>query len=407
MTPLKDILNTLSEDLERSKMRKTTAGTQFRLMGLMADINEVTAQLSKEVLERLRQEAALDVDADIDYCESSEQVMAMELAARGDEADPQRQLINEALGELSNVLLQIDEQLGRRHKDEEYVRLYEHEKRRYLSTGTARRARKTFEEWMYNVCYGTPTLDDINDYVTEKLLNMFAKGVFATQVEHIQRAKRYPDEIDFEQMDDEHKLRGTVYKFYAALRKVVDWQDGELVVNAARAGQHFYSCRHDDNAKAHRNAFLQYMHKIDMAQQELRKLRQHEEDMETSSGLNTFAPSKHLKVLLQQEWFEIHRTDKRYDQQWTEAFISALMRSEHGQYIAEQWSKNKRQDFIRGCVLGLLKDGGVIKGSMDSIARSAGVCENYRTLSRYMGQCMQEPYAEWVKAYLQQSLSTP
>ena len=366
MTPLKDILNTLSEDLERSKMRKTTAGTQFRLMGLMADINEVTAQLSKEVLERLRQEAALDVDADIDYSESSEQVMAMELAARGDEADPQRQLINEALGELSNVLLQIDEQLGRRHKDEEYVRLY-----------------------------------------AEKLLNMFAKGVFATQVEHIQRAKRYPDEIDFEQMDDEHKLRGTVYKFYAALRKVVDWQDGELVVNAARAGQHFYSCRHDDNAKAHRNAFLQYMHKIDMAQQELRKLRQDEEDMKTSSGLNTFAPSKHLKVLLQQEWFEIHRTDKRYDQQWTEAFISALMRSEHGQYIAEEWSKNKRQDFIRGCVLGLLKDGGVIKGSMDSIARSAGVCENYRTLSRYMGQCMQEPYAEWVKAYLQQSLSTP
>ena len=238
-------------------MRKTTAGTQFRLMGLMADINEVTAQLSKEVLERLRQEAALDVDADIDYCESSEQVMAMELAARGDEADPQRQLINEALGELSNVLLQIDEQLGRRHKDEEYVRLYEHEKRRYLSTGTARRARKTFEEWMYNVCYGTPTLDDINDYVTEKLLNMFAKGVFATQVEHIQRAKRYPDEIDFEQMDDEHKLRGTVYKCYAALRKGVDWQDGELVVNAARAGQHFYSCRHDDNAKAQRHAFLQ------------------------------------------------------------------------------------------------------------------------------------------------------
>ena len=114
---------------------------------------------------------------------------------------------------------------------------------------------------------------------------------------------------------------------------------------------------------------------------------------------NYFAPEKNLKVLLSEEWFEIHRTDKGYDHRWTNDFVNALMASEHRDYIATEWGKNKRQDYIRGCVLGLLKEGGIIKGSMDSIARSAGVCENYRTFSKYMGQCRQEPYAQWVQDY--------
>jgi hypothetical protein len=79
------------------------------------------------------------------------------------------------------------------------------------------------------------------------------------------------------------------------------------------------------------------------------------------------------------------------------------MRSEHKDYIATEWGKDKRQDFIRGCLLGLLKEGGVIKGSMDSIARSANVCDNYRTFSKYMGQCRQEPYADWVLEYVGRS----
>ena len=147
------------------------------------------------------------------------------------------------------------------------------------------------------------------------------------------------------------------------------------------------------------------MHKIDMVQQERKKLLEAEIVQQESpeSTVNYFAPAKNLKVLLSEEWFEIHRTDKRYDQRWTENFVNGLMKSEHRDYLAAEWSKGKRQDYIRGCVLGLLKEGGVIKGSMDSIARSANVCDNYRTFSRYMGQCRQEPFAEWILNYVRQS----
>ena len=102
-------------------------------------------------------------------------------------------------------------------------------------------------------------------------------------------------------------------------------------------------------------------------------------------------------------WTSTCWPDRCYDTKWTEDFVNALMKSEHRDYIATEWSKDKRQDYIRGCVLGLLKEGGIIKGSMDSIARSANVCENYRTFSKYMGQCHQEPYADWVLDYARQS----
>ena len=207
--------------------------------------------------------------------------------------------------------------------------------------------------------------------------------------------------MDFEQLDESTEKKAMFRKHYAALRSMTDWQDGYLVVDPLRVGQFFFSSREETNAKSHRNVLLKYLHKIDMVQQVRKKLLEAERGGEGQDGqLNYFAPEKNLKVLLSEEWFEIHRTDKGYDHRWTNDFVNALMASEHRDYIATEWGKNKRQDYIRGCVLGLLKEGGIIKGSMDSIARSAGVCENYRTFSKYMGQCRQEPFALWVQDYI-------
>jgi len=398
MTGVADRLSSLREE-------RPSAGTRYRLMGAVADITEVTEVLSKEVLERVKQEAVVDVDVDVDFDVMAEEVLSWELVMAKEDLQENTQLVNDALGMLSDVLTQISSQLERRHKDEEYAKLYEQEKRRYLNSGTPRRVRQTFDDWLYDVCNGAPSVDDINDYVTEKLVHMFEKGVFNTKVEHIQRAARYPAEFDFSQLDDDHKLKKSIHKHYSELRKLVDYCDGCLVVNPVKVGRHFYMNRKEESAKGHRNAFLKYMHKIELVQQERRKLLESatQGEQTTNQALNYFAPTKNLKVLLNEEWFEIHRTDKRYDQRWAEEFVNVLMKSEHRDYLAREWSKDKRQDYIRGCVLGLLKEGGVIKGSMDSIARSANVCDNYRTFSRYMGQCRQEPYAEWVLDYLRKS----
>ena len=272
----KILLTGLLERVSGSKEDRPSAGTKYRLMGLVADIAEVAQTLQQEVLQRVSQEAVLDVDVDIDYAEMSEQVLLMEMPIQADAPDEvheQTQHVNEGLAALSGVLMQIDSQLSRRHKDEEYARVYDQEKRRYLNSGTPSRVRHYFDDWLYDICNGTPSLDDINDYVTEKLVHMFEKGVFNSKVEHIQRATRYPSEFDFSQLDDDHKLKKTAYKHYSEMRKLVDYRDGYLVVDPVKVGRHFFFSRHEENAKAHRSAFMKYMHKIDMAQQERQRLQ--------------------------------------------------------------------------------------------------------------------------------------
>lgn len=433
---LNSILTGLFEKLSGFSKERPHAGQKYRLMGITAEFVYVIRQLRTEVLTRVSQEAPIDVDIDIDFSEMAERALQAELPGnlegwqsdktltevlvetevmgRLDANDAEAitsafaamdslsmpelvQVVNETLGELNSVLLQIDAQLKRHHSKEEYARLYEAEKRRYMNSGTPGRVRQAFDEWM-EVCDGAPTLEDISDYRLEKVLHLFEKN--GVKADHVHRAKHYKDEIDFEQLDDETQ-RKSAYRHYAALRQMTDWTDGCLVAIPYKIGQTFFLERHEENAKARRGVLLRYLHKIHLAQQELRKLHEAERGGEGADGqLNYFAPEKNLKVLLSEEWFEIHRTDKQYDHRWTNDFVNALMASEHRDYIATEWGKNKRQDYIRGCVLGLLKEGGVIKGSMDSIARSAGVCDNYRTFSKYMGQCRQEPFAEWILDYI-------
>ena len=284
---MNNILARLFERLAGYREERPSAGTKYRLMGLSADIIEVTETLRREVLEVVSHEAVLDADVDIDYATLSEQVLTMELEELEDADDAIREqthLVNESLGALSNMLGQIDGQLRRHHKDEEYARLYESEKRRYMNSGSSGRARQAFEEWK-DIEGGQPLLEQITDYRVEKLLHMFEKGALSAGVEHIQRAKRYPGEIDFELLEVSPKITKSVYHHYAALRRIVDFVDGCLVVDPVRVGRYFYLNRHEENAKAHRSAFLNYMYKIELVQAEYRKLMAAQDDADESNPL--------------------------------------------------------------------------------------------------------------------------
>jgi len=402
-------------------------------MGLAADIIEVTETLQREVLEVVSHEAVLDADADTDFAALSVKVLTMELEEKEGADDAIRehtQFANDALGELSNMLGRIDRQLKRHHKDEEYVRLYEGEKRRYMNSGSSGRARQKFEEWK-DFEGRRLQQDRIADYVVEKLLHMFEKGALAAGVEHIQRARRYPGEVDFDQVEISQKLSKTIHHHYDALRRIVDYKDGCLVVDPVQAGKYFYLNRHEDNAKTHRSAFLNYMYKIELAQAELRRLQEEMRRLEEEAALraaeaakrrskggrrqassteplNYFAPTKNLQELLRQPWFKALRSNERYNQQWTDDFVSALMASEYKDGIAQDWAiqgKRRKVTQIKGYIVGLLSDAGVLKGSYDSIAAQIGLTDDPRSFSRYMSQGKKQPFAEWVSDYVSEQLN--
>lgn len=327
------MLTGVAERLSSLREERPSAGTKYRLMGMVADIMEAAELLEKEVLERVKQEAVLDADVDVDFDVMAEEVLSWELVMAGDDLQELTQQVNDALGGLSDVLMQIGSQLGRRYKDDAYARLYEQEKRRYQNSGTPRRARQDFDDWLYGVCNGTPSMDDINDYVTEKLVHMFEKGVFNKNVEHIQRATRYPAEFDFSQLDDDHKLKKTIHKHYSELRKMVDYSDGLLVVNAVKVGRHFYMNRKEENAKAHRNAFLKYMHKISLAQEERRKLLE-AEVAETGSDDSSLLPDVLATGMAMKYWKGLQKAgfvDEHYQ-------LSPTTSRKQAMYIADVFS---------------------------------------------------------------------
>ena len=82
-----------------------------------------------------------------------------------------------------------------------------------------------------------------------------------------------------------HGARHGVLKHYSEFRKMVDYCGGCLVVNAVKVGRHFYMNRKEENAKGHRNAFLKYMHKISLAQEEYKKLQEAQTESEDSTLL--------------------------------------------------------------------------------------------------------------------------
>lgn len=402
----KDLIVNLLKKVDILRDEKFSAGTKYRLMGLVADIAEVAQTLEEKVLRRVSEEVVLDADVDIDYAELSEEVLAKELPERTDVDEAireQTQLVNEALGGLSGVLGQIDSQLSRRHKDEEYAKLYEAEKKRYMSSSTARKARRTFEEWKGYTCYGYPQREHFEDYRLEKLLKLFEKGALDSRVEHIQRAKRYPDEVDFSQLDDDHKLKRTAHRFYAALRQLVDFEEGCLVADPAKVGAHFYAYRHEENAKNNRTSFLKYMHKIELAQEEYRRLAAQEASTtQEAEQLNFFAPSKHLKLLLAEEWFAVLTSKEEcYTPQWTEQFVEALLHSEWGEQIARDWAVKDKRLTLKCMLIGALKDAGVLRGSYNQIAKLLDMDgENPATLAKYLGMGKKQPFAEWVVGYV-------
>jgi hypothetical protein len=115
--------------------------------------------------------------------------------------------------------------------------------------------------------------------------------------------------------------------------------------------------------------------------------------------LNLFAPKKNLQELLRGAWFAEVRSNERYDAAWTDAFVEALMQSEHGEEIAREWAVKGARDKkcqLKGYIVGLLTDAGVLRGSYDAIAAKIDPNDQKRSFSRYMSQGKRQPYADWV-----------
>lgn len=125
---------------------------------------------------------------------------------------------------------------------------------------------------------------------------------------------------------------------------------------------------------------------------------------EAGKELNYFAPTKSLQEFLKKDWFREFRTDNKYDEQWTDGFISALMGTEWKDNIAKDWAidgERQKKTVLKGYIVGVLRNTGVLKGSFVEIAKKIGLMKEPRSFAKYIGDGKKQPYAEWVKEYVE------
>ena len=125
---------------------------------------------------------------------------------------------------------------------------------------------------------------------------------------------------------------------------------------------------------------------------------------EKMEKLNLNAPRINLQRMLEKLLSASVFTDKKkYDSEWIAQFVGSLM-AEHGHLLAREWKV--RPDVVRGQVAGALREAGVLKGSMLSIAREyygvAGNTKDAKTFATYMGRQKDAPYLDFAMKYVKQ-----
>ncbi len=425
MNQYQTVLTTLLDKMASYCNETPSRGTMDRLRGLVGDICEVTEIMACDVLETLRHEAVLGIDDDINYADVSRQILSMRLSPKSPGLEELTTQANERLTALSTVLTAIDRELKRPHQNVEFVRLYERERDLFLTPEKIEEIRAKYDGWINEGCYGSPTIRDYREYITERLVHLLEKGLFQKRANHIQKADAV-GEFDFDHLPSDHPLKHTVYKHYAALRQLVDYADGDLVVRPCRVGQFLYQNRHDKVVTAHRQELLRYLYMIGLAQEDRRalkaelareteaeRLRQEalrqeaeaeQQRLAAAGETNYYAPALHLKLLLHKPWFATLVTDRqRFDAAWVDTFVEALMASEWRDAIAADWAVSDKRLMLKCMIVGVLKDAGVIKGSYNAISKVLDIDSGKpsATLAEYLGKGKKQPFADWIINYVE------
>lgn len=182
--------------------------------------------------------------------------------------------------------------------------------------------------------------------------------------------------------------------------KILGWKAGVAVLDQRIA--EFVKANDPDVAN-----FLKDMEKYDKPRLQGSPASDHNRQRTDKAGLNYFAPTKNLQVLLCEEWFDKVSADKnKYTAAWREKLVTDLMASEYRDKIAEDWAASDQRLQIKGRIIGALIAAGVINKKALAVARTYyNTNENtaeVKTLAKYMGDSRKEYYTDWIKEYVAQ-----
>ena len=262
-----------------------------------------------------------------------------------------------------------------------------------------------YEEWIMRT--ENLSFDSLKEYQTLVLAEFLKKNIlrFTTMP-----SKKALDQVRLDSVQDylpyEYELPSDFAISCARFRRFVSWDDDILQINYNAYGkylfQYFFKLTEQErNEMIRLDLLLRMIHK-NMAQLRPELAVYLKASNVADNSKNYFAVGKNLSVMLEGDWFKNFRTDKKYDREWIIRFISALMKSEYRDMIAEEWQKADKRLSLKANVIGCMKNAGVIEGSDMSIAKFIvnGTERENKTFATYIGKGKKCAYNEWIIQYV-------
>ena len=176
-----NILTGLIMTLSGLKERRSSAGRRLLLQSIVADIEELCTLLKNEVHERVSREIWLEADEGIDYASLADQLQRLQpvelVKAVADEEEAVGGL-NRAVEALSDLLFSIADALDRHHSNEDYLKLFDDQMKLFVRLRYKNAAKQSYTRWCEKDCLGSPTIEDLEEYRSVRLMKLFRTGIY-------------------------------------------------------------------------------------------------------------------------------------------------------------------------------------------------------------------------------------
>ena len=308
--------------------------------------------------------------------------------------------ILERIERMMELLLEMDAAVKESDETELYLSLYRNLRAQYCEE----EALDSFDDMMNN-----------SGKITFSKLKMMQMQVIATFINggtlDCAPDTNYYDKVDVEFdtkiMPDEFTYTKDFMHGWAVLNHSIEWKEDIVVPDYSCVGL-FFNQRWEKLSEWNLkqvfflDTVLAKIHqKMVELKPELGKYLPNTSD-ESLEGTNYFAIYINLLKMFEEPWFKEFRSDKKYSLKWIEQFLNDLLKSEWRDEIADEW-KNKSL-FVKGCIIGCMKEAGIISGSDLSIATAIinGDEKDNKTFAIYMGKGKKRSFCKWICEYLRQ-----
>lgn len=315
--------------------------------------------------------------------------------------------LTQSIQNLRATLLRIGEKQGKRELSlADGEKLYKGEELRFNLSG-ATKVVADFKKWKHGCEDDDEIIQKrIDGKKLVELKDFFNSGFLACKIDQQSEIdfSCYASELDFNRL--KQIAEGLdVEAHYSALREFFKINMGVLTPRKDKIGRYLFNHR-KEVTEEHRFALFRFIKMLWLIEEE-KKPKIDNKEVVNYEG---------IKVAMIRTYFPkcTSALTKKYNAEWLDSYMTALMDSKHKDVIAAEWNNATTRKQVYCAILGALKDKGVFKITYAALARmiydgnieeetdeekKKQMATDLRTIEKYIGNGKKHIIGKWTATY--------